>query len=379
MADVKVKRRKEGDPWIVLATLALSLFGLVMVFSASYYSALSKTGSPYTYLRSDFMFIVLGWILFIFCANVDFHFWKALAWPALGVGIVLLLLIFTPLAITLNNATRWLDFKIITVMPGEVIKSSLIFFLAYYYGDDPYKVRSLKSNLPVLAITAVCFLLIYKQPNLSTAGTVVILVLAMMFIAGLQLYWIVGAAALGVGAFVVIVLSPAGRYMLTRVQTFFDPFKDMLGSGYQVVQALLALGSGGVLGKGLGKGVQKMLYLPEAESDFIFAIIGEELGYVGCLALMFAYLFLIWRCFKVCIKAPDRFGMLLASGISLHLAIQVILNIAVVSASFFPTGIVLPFISLGGNAMLLFLAEMGILFNISKHSIDIQQLAAAEA
>ncbi len=378
MASERVKKRKEGDSWVILATLALSLFGLVMVFSASYYAALSKTGSPYTYLQNDFMFIVLGWIIFIFCAKVDYHIWRLAAWPAMIAGIVLLLLIFTPLAITLNNATRWLDFKIITVMPGEVIKTSFIFFLANYYADDPYKVRSLVKNLPVLGLTGLCFLLVYKQPNLSTAGTLVILVVAIMFIAGLQWFWIVGAMAAGAAGFTVIVLSPAGRYMLTRVETFFDPFKDMLGSGYQVVQALLALGSGGVLGKGLGRSVQKMLYLPEAESDFIFAIIGEELGYVGCLALMLAYLFLIWRCFKVCVKAPDRFGMLLASGISLHLAIQVILNIAVVSASFFPTGIVLPFISLGGNAMLLFLTEMGILYNISKHSLE-TQLPAQEA
>lgn len=378
MANERIKRRKEGDFLIILLSLGLSLFGLVMVFSASYYSAISKTGSPYTYLQNDLMFVILGWIIFVFCSNIDYHFWKAVAWPALIGGIVLLLLIFTPLAITLNNATRWLDFKIITVMPGEVIKTSLIFFLAYYYGDDPYRIRSLKSNAPILLITAACFLLIYKQPNLSTAGTVVILVVAIMYIAGLQWYWIVGAGAAGVLGFIVIVLSPAGRYMLTRVETFFDPFQDMLGSGYQVVQALLALGSGGVLGRGLGKSVQKMLYLPESESDFIFAIIGEELGYVGCLILMLAYLLLIWRCFKASIRAKDRFGMLLASGISLHLAIQVVLNIAVVTASFFPTGIVLPFVSLGGNAMLLFLMEMGIIFNISKHAVETDPAAVTE-
>ena len=148
MANEKVKKRKEGDFLIILMSLALSLFGLVMVFSASYYSAISKTGSPYTYLINDAMFVILGWVIFTFCANVDYHIWKAVAWPALIGGIVLLLLIFTPLAITLNNATRWLDFKIITVMPGEVIKTSLIFFLAYYYGDDPYKVRSMVKNLP---------------------------------------------------------------------------------------------------------------------------------------------------------------------------------------------------------------------------------------
>ena len=153
---------------------------------------------------------------------------------------------------------------------------------------------------------------------------------------------------------------------MERIQTFFDPFKDALGSGYQVVQSLLALGSGGLLGVGLGQSIQKTLYLPEPQSDFILAIIGEELGYVGLIVLMCVYMLLIWRCIKTAIKAPDIYGTLLAGGVALHLGLQVVLNIAVVSASFFPTGVVLPFVSLGGNATILYLAEMGVVFNISR-------------
>ncbi len=156
--------------------------------------------------------------------------------------------------------------------------------------------------------------------------------------------------------------------MKERVLTALDPFADPLGNGYQVVQSLLALGSGGVLGRGIGQSIQKTLYLPEPENDFILAIIGEELGLVGILLLMVAYLLLIWRCFSVAIRAQDSYGMYIAAGVGLHLALQVIINIAVVTATFFPTGVVLPLVSLGGNATMLFLAEFGIVYNISKRA-----------
>ncbi len=372
-AKAKVKdRAKSGDFWIIFFTMILSLFGIIMVFSAGYYIAMSRTGSPYSYIRSDAMYKALGWVAFAFCASLDYHIWRRFAKLVLLVGIALLLMVlFTPLGVTINNATRWLDFKFFTVMPGEVIKTCLIIFVANYYADDPTLIRKpVKGVLFILGITAACAILIIKQPNLSTAGTVVIIVACMMFAAGLPFYWVAGVIAAGVGGFLLIIMSPRGQYMMTRVQTFFDPFKDALGTGYQVVQALLALGSGGLTGVGLGRSIQKTLYLPEAESDFILAIIGEELGYIGVLVLMIVFFCLIWRCFKVCIKAKDRFGFLLAAGISLHLAVQVLLNIAVVSASFFPTGVVLPFISMGGNATLLFLAEMGIIYNISKQRLD---------
>ncbi len=370
---------KSGDFWIIFFAMLLSLFGIIMVFSAGYYIAMSRTGSPYSYIKSDVVYKLLGWFLFAVCASMDYHVWRRFSLPILGAGIVMLLLVFSPLGITLNNATRWLDFKFFTVMPGEVIKTCLIIFVADFYADDPDRIRHPgKGVMPIFALTGICALLIIKQPNLSTAATVAMIVLVMMFAAGLPLYWVGGAGALGVLGFLYLINSDRGAYMLTRVQTFFDPFKDALGTGYQVVQALLALGSGGLTGVGLGRGIQKTLYLPEAESDFILAIIGEELGYIGVLSLMIVYLCLIWRCFKVCMRAKDRFGFLLATGISMHLAIQVILNIAVVSASFFPTGVVLPFISMGGNATLLFLSEMGIIYNISRYGLETELTETAE-
>ena len=365
----KLKPRKYYDPdFLVLAlTLLLSLFGLLMVFSASYYFAISKTGNPYTYLINDFMWKALGWTVFVFLANFDYHRISKYSLIVLIVGFVLLGLIFTPLGLTINNATRWLNFRFFTVMPGEVIKTCLILFLAWFYASDPGRIKRWKDgHFVVLAVAGAAFLLILAQPNLSTAGLVVLLVLGMMLLAGLAWRWIIALVGLMVGAFTIVVISPRGAYMMERIQTFFDPFKDALGSGYQVVQSLLALGSGGLLGVGLGKSIQKTLYLPEPQSDFILAIIGEELGYVGLILLMLVYMLLIWRCIKVAIKAPDLYGTFLAGGIALHLGLQVVLNIAVVSASFFPTGVVLPFVSLGGNATILYLAEMGVVFNISR-------------
>jgi len=365
----KIKPRKYYYPdyLILILTLLLTLFGLVMVFSASYYYAISKTGNPYTYLINDGMWKTLGWIVFVFLANFDYHRIAKYSFIVLAVGLVLLGLIFTPLGLTINNATRWLDFKLFTVMPGEVIKTSLILFLAYFYAKDPGRIKRWKDgHFVVLGITVFAFLMIIGQPNLSTAGLVVMLVLGMMLIAGLAWKWIIAMIALGAGAFTIVVISPRGAYMMERIETFFDPFKDALGSGYQVVQSLLALGSGGMFGAGLGKSIQKTLYLPEPQSDFILAIIGEELGYAGLIILMMVYMLLIWRCIKTAIEAPDVYGTFLAGGIALHLGLQVVLNIAVVSASFFPTGVVLPFVSLGGNATILYLAEMGIVYNISR-------------
>ncbi|MBQ4506111.1 MAG: FtsW/RodA/SpoVE family cell cycle protein [Firmicutes bacterium] len=367
---LETKNRKKSNFYVTIFTVILALFGVAMVFSASYYQSLSKFGNYYHYVKDDLMWLGIGMAAFIICGLLNYHIYSVFAWPLLGIGVVLLLLIFTPLGITLNNATRWLDFKYFTVMPGEIIKSCLVFWIASFYAKDPDRIHRLKPNAAVLAVLAFCAALIVLQPNLSTAGTVVLIGIGMMFIAGFSLKLILLVGALGVGGFVLIILSPKGAYMLERVETFFDPFKDALGSGYQVVQGLLALGSGGFLGVGPGQSIQKTLYLPEPQNDFIIAIIGEELGFVGVLALLLVYLMLIYNCFKVAMGAKDYFGMLLAGGITLHLAIQVILNVAVVSASFFPTGVALPLVSLGGNATVLFLAEMGIIVNISKHTID---------
>ncbi len=361
---------REGDFILTLLVLGLSIFGIVMVFSASYYNALSKFGNPYKYLIENTMWVMAGWMGFVFFAFLDYHYIKKFAVPLLAVGVILLVLIFTPLGLTINHATRWLNFKYFTVMPGEVIKFCLIIFVASFLSEDPSRATNFRKGiLPVLLIAGGCFALIYKQPNLSTAGLVMLLVLGMLYVAGLPNIWVTVSAAAGAGLAVLGVLAPGGEYRLQRVIGFTDPFQDSLGSGYQVVQSLLALGSGGVFGVGLGRSIQKTLYLPEPQNDFILAIIGEELGFVGLLCLMAAYLALIWRCCHIAVRSKDYFGMLLASGITIILSLQVMMNIAVVTASFPPTGVILPFVSQGGNAMVIFLSLMGIITNISRQAM----------
>lgn len=375
MTEKTLKQLKEGDFTLILLVLGLSIFGIVMVFSASYYNALSKFGNPYKYLIEDVIWVLLGWVSFSMFAFIDYHYWKKFAIPLLAVGMILLALVFSPLGLTINNATRWLDFKYFTVMPGEVIKFCLIVFVAAFLSRDPsLATKFSKGILPMLFLGGVCFALIYKQPNLSTAGIVVLLILGMLFVAGLPSLWI-ALSFFGISGLAALsVLAPEGAYRLQRVLTFLDPFEDPLGAGYQVVQSLLALGSGGVFGVGLGQSIQKTLYLPEPQNDFILSIIGEEVGFVGVLFLMAAYLTLIWRCCYVALRAKDYYGMLLASGITILLTLQVLMNIAVVTASFPPTGVILPFVSLGGNAVVIFLSMMGIMTNISRQQIQINTI-----
>ena len=230
------------------------------------------------------------------------------------------------------------------------------------------RARKLTGILPILAYTAIVGALIIKQPNLSTAITVVIISIGVAFLAGMHWRYILlmvgGAVA---GAYYLFFIDKG--YWHERVISFMDPFADELGSGYQVVQGLLALGSGGLYGKGLGQSVQKNLYLPEPQNDFILAIIGEELGFLGILALMIVYALIVWRIFYIAIKSKDNFGMLLSAGVAIMIGAQVVLNVAVVTSSMPPTGIALPFVSYGGNALWIFMVLIGIVLNVSKYQV----------
>ena len=264
---------------------------------------------------------------------------------------------------------RWIRLGPITIMPGELAKVGMILFTTGYFSRHPkWSTNFWKGVLPIVGVAGVYGGLIMAQPNMSTAFTVVLIAGGMLLVAGIK--WshvaILGASALAAG-FAFIFMDPDG-YRKARFMSFRDPFADALGNGWQVVQSLLALGTGGLTGLGLGNSVQKNLYLPFAQNDFILAIIGEELGFVGIFCLVAVYLLLIWRGCHVAMNAADYTGMMLAAGIIMMVGIQVVVNIAVVTSCMPPTGIILPFISYGGNALLIFMAAMGILINISKSS-----------
>ena len=380
-ADNKLKGKKRtklklksGDFWLMLFTLMLVLFGLIMVFSASYYSSISQDGNPYSYLVRHGAWVVFGLVAMAFGALFDYRKYKKWALPILIVSVILLVLVLTPLGQTTNGATRWIKVGPVTLMPGEIAKIAAIIFVAWFLSEDASRIKSLKRGiLPLLGIIAVYGALIVKQPNLSTAITVCGIIIAMMLVAGLKWRYVATAGGIGVVGILSIVIFMKDTYWYNRLTSFTDPFQDALGDGYQAVQSLLALGSGGLFGVGLGKSVQKTLYLPEPQNDFILAIIGEELGYIGVLLLIALYCLFIWRGIHIALNAPDQFGLLLASGIVLMVAIQVILNIAVVTSSMPPTGINLPFISYGGNALLIFMFSAGVLLNISRHGLKVQE------
>ncbi|NCA93164.1 putative lipid II flippase FtsW [bacterium] len=364
----KKNKIKTGDFVLTILVIGLVIFGIIMVFSASYYSSISKTGDPYKYLKDDIVWALLGGLLMIFCSRLDYRVYYKLAPHIFIASIVLLGLLFTPLGLNRGGATRWLGVEGFgfTLMPGEVAKICAIIFVSWYLSKDPTRVHSFKRGVvPMLGVAGLYFILIFKQPNLSTALTICMIIVGLIFVAGIHWAYVVGTGAAGVLGVIFLILTDKDGYQMKRLTNFRDPFQDEMGEGWQVVQSLLALGSGGLFGVGLGKSIQKTLYLPEPQNDFILSIIGEELGFVGCMVLIICYVVLIWRCCHIALSAGDMFGMMLASGITIMLSVQVVMNIAVVTASMPPTGITLPFISYGGNALLLFMGSMGIMLNIS--------------
>ena len=365
------KNLRQSDFLIIALTTILVIFGVVMVFSASYYKSINDNGSPYSYLLKQGFFALTGFVIMAGCSLFDYHHYRRFCNLILLLSLVLLGLVFSPLGRTAGGATRAVYLGI-TIMPGEIAKLAIIIFVAAFLSRDPKCILSLKRGIaPVFGVMGVVAFLIIRQPNLSTAITICGIVVGIMFLAGLKWRYIISAGILGCTgiAFLVSFGDQLGlAHVKKRVTSFMDPFADAAGDGFQVVQSLLALGSGGLFGLGLGKSIQKNLYLPEPQNDFILAIIGEELGLIGILMLLLVYAALIWRGFHIAMNAPDFYGMLLAGGITIMIGLQVILNVAVVTSSMPPTGIALPFISYGGNALWICMAAMGILLNISRQS-----------
>ncbi|WP_423243533.1 stage V sporulation protein E [Anaerophilus nitritogenes] len=360
-------KKKTSDFTLMLTVLVLVVVGIVMVFSSSHYYALSKMNDSYHFLKRELMWAGLGLVGMFFTMNFDYWKYKKIAPYAYIVSLVLLILVLTPLGKEFNGAKRWLGVGSFTIMPGEVAKICGILFTASYLSRKPEKIKDFfKGVIPCLMIIGIYFALIILQPNMSTALTISLIISTMMFVTGMRWFHVGMMGFGGIGLIIVMILLEP--YRMRRLTGFLDPFADPQGTGYQVIQSLYALGSGGLFGVGLGKSIQKYLYIPEPQNDFIFAIIGEELGFIGCVVIIILFLLLIWRGVKIAINAPDLFGCLIATGITAMVAVQVIINIAVATSSMPVTGIPLPFISWGGNSLAIFMAAIGILLNISRYS-----------
>ncbi len=357
------------DHTLLTAVLTLLGFGIVMVFSASSVEAAVSYHDTYYFLERQLLWAGLGMILMFGLARIDYHLLLRYAEPIAWGTFALLVLVLVPhIGKDINGARRWLGFGSLLFQPSEMAKFSLVLLFAKRMATE----RRLQSFVhgilaPLLILTVIAGLII-KEPDLGTALALTGTVMAMLFTAGvngLQLSAVLGSFIPVVG--VLIAIAP---YRLQRFMAFLDPKKDPLGSGYHIIQSLYALGSGGLFGVGLGQGALKYFYLPEQHTDFIFAIVGEELGLIGCAVLIALFFLLTVRGLRVAMLAPDRFGALLATGLTAMIAVQALLNIAVVTASMPITGVPLPFISYGGSSLLFALAGVGVLLNVSKQRVS---------
>ena len=363
---IKKGMKTEFDPVVFYTTMTLVFIGIVMVFSASYIQAAFKHHDAFYFLKRNVIYAILGFIGMMITSRIEYTFWKKNATKIGIIAIVLLVLVLTPLGIEANGAKRWLGVGGATIQPAEIAKFACILITAKLIEKRYENIKSLmKGVLPLLLVPGIFFALIILQPNMSTAGTIILVIFVMLFVAGMNMKFVGAMGLSGVGLFAALVI--AEPYRMKRIMSFLDPFQDPLDTGYQVIQSLYAIGSGGLFGLGLGKSRQKYFYIPEPQNDFIFAIIGEELGLIGCVIVIMLFILLVYRCVRIALKCEDIFGCMLVIGICSLIGIQAALNIAVATSSMPCTGVALPFISYGGTSLTMLMGEIGIVLNISKH------------
>ncbi|MGQ5711852.1 stage V sporulation protein E [Desulforudis sp. 1031] len=365
-------RPKKGAPDFLLFITVLMLLsiGVIMVLSASEYSTLVRYHDSFLFFKRQLVWAVLGLTAMFVAMNFDYWRLKQYAgWMLVGAFLLLLLVLIPGVGVESHGARRWIGVGSFTFQPSELVKLCVITFTAFGLAKKRDQIRSFtKGVLPFLIVAGLAGGLILLQPDLGTAMTLVGTVFLMLFAAGTPMrvlgsLGIIGVALVGAA----IYFEP---YRLKRLLAFLDPWQDPQGSGFHIIQSLYALGSGGLFGTGLGQGKQKFLYLPEQHTDFIFAVIGEELGFVGATLIIILFMLFVWRGLRIAVASPDPFASLLATGITGGIVLQAIINIGVVTGSLPVTGITLPFISFGGTSLLFTLIGVGILLNVSKYAVN---------
>ncbi|RKN86890.1 stage V sporulation protein E [Paenibacillus ginsengarvi] len=362
------KMRSFPDPWILVSTLIILTFGVVMVYSASAVLAFHDYGDYFYYLKRQLIFALLGVAAMFVTMNVDYWVWKKYAKVGLIVCFALLVIVLIPgIGVVRGGARSWLGIGSFGIQPSEFMKLGMIVFLAKLLSEEQSKIMQFtRGLLPALGLIGVAFGMIMLQPDLGTGAVLVGASLLIIYTAGARLSHLAYLGLVGLAGFVGLIA--AAPYRLQRITAFLDPWKDPLGAGYQSIQSLYAIGPGGLAGLGLGMSRQKYSYLPEPQTDFIFSIIAEELGFIGGATILLLFTLLVWRGMRTAITAPDTFGSLLAVGIVGMVAVQVIINIGVVIGMFPVTGITLPLISAGGSSLTLMLTAIGVLLNISRYA-----------
>lgn len=363
----KKVKLKACDFTLLLATLLLVFIGIVMVFSSSWPEAI-RMNDGYFFLKRQIISAGLGFFAMIFFMNFNYRFLEKFSKLIYVFSLFTGLLIFTPLGLELKGARRWVNLGFITFMPSDIIKLGSIIFLAAYFSKRKDEAKTLKKGtIPALIIIGLSCGMIYAQRSLSVTVTLATTLMAMFFVAGMRLSHLAAMVVAGIGGLIYAITDEKHAYRMRRFTAFLDPFADKTDSGWQAVQSLYALGSGGLFGVGLGKSRQKFFYIPEPYNDFIFAIIGEELGFLGALTVILLFLVIIWRGIRIALNVDDLFGCLLATGIVALFSVQTLIHIAVVTSSMPTTGIPLPLVSYGGTSLVINMASIGILLNISRH------------
>jgi len=363
-----VPRKVSPDYFLFLVVLALVGLGIVMVYSASAILATDRFRDPYFFLKKQLFWAILGLAVLWGVMTVDYRRWRPFVFPVLLLAFVLLVLVLLPpFGQAIHGTRRWLRWGPVSFQPTELAKLALVLYLADFLARRQAVIASfVRGILPPLLVTGGVAALVLLQPDLGSSVALVAVVLCMLFLAGArpQHMALIGAAA----APVVVLAVTGASYRLRRVFAFLDPWADPRGAGFQIIQSYLALGGGGVLGRGLGESKQKLFYLPEPHTDFIFAIVGEELGFAGAVVTVSLLCLLLWRGIRIGLRVADPFGALLAFGITAMLSTQALVNLGVVVGLLPTKGLPLPFVSFGGSSLLIAMAGVGLLLNISQHA-----------
>lgn len=358
--------KRSFDYGIFIVVLFLLAIGVVMVYSASFAFALYYFNDSHYFLIRQVIWAGLGLIVMLIVSKINYKVWGKLSGIIYFISIVLLILVLIPhIGVEKKGAQRWINLGFMEFQPSEIAKLAMIIFFSYKLSKVRDTIKSFFNGLlPYLIHIGIIAGLILLEPHMSSTVVVVLIGLIMLFTAGARIWHfiLISFPVIG-GGVLAIIMEP---YRLKRLTAFLDPWSDTQGSGWQIIQSLYAIGSGGLFGLGLGQSRQKYLYIPEPHNDFIFSILAEEMGYVGVLVVLILFLFFIWRGFKIAMQVPDTFGSLLATGITSLIGLQVLINIAVVTSSMPVTGVPLPFFSYGGSSLLLLMAGVGILLNISR-------------
>jgi cell division protein FtsW len=361
-----VARTLKSDRTLFTATLLLVGTSVVMVYSASALVALERYQQPYLFVTRQVMWAILGLAVLWMAMHVDYRTYRndAFIWALLGlVGVTLVAVLFSP---PVNGTRRWFGFGGLGIQPSEVAKLACVFFTALVLERRMHRIDELSyALLPIGIVVGAMVTLILLQPDFGTAMSLVLIVAAMVFAAGLHYRYLVGTFLVTLPVLYLVLVS--APYRRRRLLAFWDPWADPLGDGFQIIQSLIAVGTGGVFGRGLMAGVQKLFYLPEPYTDFIYAVIAEELGLIGATAMLLCFCLITWRGLRITVRAQDRFGAFVALGITTMIVGQAFINMSVVLGLMPTKGLPLPLVSAGGSSLVISLLGMGVLLNISQH------------